>query len=300
MRRIIMVLLLALWMQLQPFTHGATAEPSTDPGAIQAEIRKIRKGTNWSDQQAVKKSNDQIQNLLRQLEKGRLQQEAAKAGAAPGDEGTTDIEMLNQATALEKIRESAAKGRGAGLDLGKELREKIVKEYEEERQPLAKSPVLHAELTTLVIDLSKPGAQWTIDLLDKFKSVDTLIITGGEKGAPVDLPAILDKAAKLPLKELQIINFRTHLTAIPETIGSSYASLTRLALFNNALRKLPAGVSTLKELSYLDITLNPVSMVMPTVKPLANLRQLDISATNIGSTERQDLQKALPQCELLR
>ena len=299
MRRIIIVLVLAFCVQPQLLVNAAAADPSTDPAAIQAEIRKIRKGTNWSDQQAVKKSNDQIQNLLRQLEKGRQQQEVAKGmarGEAPPDQ--EDQSVVNRASVREQVQKAAAEGRGAALNLTGELRKKIVEEYKEERKPEISNPAFFAEMTTLVINIETPQGQATIKQLDKFTSVRRLIISGGKAGGPINLEDVFRMAAKLPLEELQVINFRAFVVAIPESIAN-FKALNKLALYNNALQNFPASISSLTALKTLYVDVNPLSSVLPVVEKLSALKTLGIAKTKVSGAEISRIRKSLPQCKVI-
>lgn len=56
--------------------------------------------------------------------------------------------------------------------------------------------------------MSLKTVQRTIDQMDKYKSIKTLIITGGQFGSAVNLDDLLNKAKNYPLEELYIINFK--------------------------------------------------------------------------------------------
>jgi hypothetical protein len=299
MRRIIIVLVLSLCVQPHLLAYAAAPDPSTDPAAIQAEIRKIRKRTDWSNEQAVTKSNDQIKNLLRQLEKGRLQQEAAKGmerGEAPPDQ--EDQPVVNRASVREQVQKTAAEGRGAALNLTGELRKKIVEEYKEERKPEISNPAFFAEMTTLVINIETPQGQATIKQLDKFISVRRLIISGGKSGGPINLEDVFRMAAKLPLEELHIINFRAFVVAIPESLAA-FKALSKLALYNNAIQNLPASISSLTALKALYVDVNPLSSVLPVVEKLPELKTLGLAKTKVSGAEISSIRKSLPQCKVI-
>lgn len=292
-------LLLLVLTSLLVAAPGRAAEPPTDPATIRAEMIKIRRATNWNDPTAVHKANERIRQLTAQLEANRLQQEAVKAGATT-EQAAEAVEsaVLNRATVLEKVEKSAAKGRGSGIDLAEEVRQHIVDEYEEDRNPLVKNPVLFDELRVLVIDFSLPRAQERAEQLDRFKAIDTLILMGAGAGVPVDLDAILGKARHLPLTALYIFNFQAALPAVPETIAA-FPHLNTLGLFNNQLTTLPASLAGLKELRILSLDGNPIATLKPAIAGLRGLEELGIARTRISPAETAEIAKMLPQCKVL-
>jgi hypothetical protein len=278
---------------------GQATETPTDPAAIRAEMIKIRRATNWNDPTAVEKANERIRQLTAQLEANRLKQEAAKAGAS-AEQAAEAVEssVLNRATVQEKVEKSAAKSRGGGIDLAEDVRLQIVEEYEEDRNPLVKNPVLFDELRVLVIDFSLPRAQERAEQLDRFKAIDTLILKGAGPGAPVNLEAILGKARHLPLTALYIFNFQAALSAMPETIAA-FPHLNTLGLFNNNLQMLPASLGGLKELRILYLDGNPIATLKPTIAGLRSLGELGIARTRISPAETAEIATMLPQCKVL-
>lgn len=295
MRRPI-VLLTAFLLVAAP---GFAAEPPTDPAAIRAEMMKIRRSTNWNDPTAVKKANERVRQLTAQLEANRLKQEAVKAGAT-AEQAAEAVESaaLNRAAVLEKVEKSATKGRGSGIDLAEDVRQQIVDEYEEDRNPLVKNRVLFDELRVLVIDFSLPRAQERAEQLDRFKAIDTLILKGAGPGVPVNLEAILGKARHLPLTTLYIFNFQAALPAVPEAVGA-FSGLTTLGLFNNNLSLLPASLGGLKELRILYLDGNPIATLKQTIAELRGLGELGIARTRISAAETTEIAKMLPQCKVL-
>lgn len=294
--RALLLLVLTFLLVAAP---GRAAEPPTDPATIRAEMIKIRRATNWNDPTAVEKANERIRQLTAQLEANRLQQEAVKAGATT-EQAAEAVEsaVLNRATVLEKVEKSAAKGRGSGIDLAEEVRQHIVDEYEEDRNPLVKNPVLFDELRVLVVDFSLPRAQERAEQLDRFKAIDTLILMGAGAGVPVDLDAILGKARHLPLTALYIFNFQAALPAVPETIAA-FPHLNTLGLFNNQLSTLPASLAGLKELRILSLDGNPIATLKPAIAGLRGLEELGIARTRISPAETAEIAKMLPQCKVL-
>lgn len=271
-----------------------------NPAAIKQELRSIRKNTDWNSPAATKKANARIDALIQQLLKLQSLQEAAESqdrGEVRADEDE-DKAVLTREKVWQKTQEIADKGKGAKIDMAEPVRQKIMEEYEEDRDHSIKNPAIYQELTVLVIDLSRQEAPALIGLLDKFTGIKTLVLTGGANGAPVDLPYILGKAKKLPLTELYIFNFRGFLAAVPESVGA-FTGLTRLSLFNNNITRLPAAVSKMKQLEVLHVDINPITTLMPTVKGLANLTEIGVGKTKISAAEQGQLVKLLPNCRIV-
>lgn len=286
-----------LMLFLLPVSVQAADPPlPTDPLAIRNELRSLRKKTDAND----KKVRARVDALMKQLQKLQGERDAAESHARgekrpveEGEEATATREKM-----YEQVQKSADKGKGGELDLAEPVREQIVKEYEEDRDPAIKNPLTYQEQTVLVIDLSRREASALIAVMDRFTGIKTLILTGGGHGAPVNLPAILDKAQKMPLTELHIYNFRTFLTAIPESIAT-FKGLTRLSLFNNSIRKLPAGIGAMKQLKVLHVDVNPLTTILPTVKGLVFLEELGIGKTSISAAEQGQIARLLPNCRMV-
>lgn len=276
----------------------AAADPPlpTDPMAIRQELRALRKRTADGDPAAMAR----IDALLQQLQRLQAQREAAESQAR-GEEKPAEEEdkaVLTREKMFEKVGEIAAKGRGAAFDLAEPVRKAIIVEYEEDRDRSIKNPAYFQASTMLVIDLSSKQAPLLIDQLERFTSVDMLILTGGARGAPVDLPTILRKAQKMPLTELHIVNFRGFLAAVPESIGA-FTTLTKLSLFNNAIKRLPAAIGTMRHLEVIHVDVNPIDSVLPVVQGLARLRALGIGKTNVTAAEQGQIAKLLPNCKVV-
>lgn len=289
------VFLLALFVVAAP---GRAAEPPTDPAAIRAEMIKIRRSTNWNDPKAVQEANERIRQLTAQLETNRLKQEAAKAGATTEQAAeAAQSSVVNRATVLEKVERSIKENRGGSLELNTEFRRQIVKEYEEERDPKITGSAYLQEATTLVINVETQEGQVALKQLDQFRSVRRLIISGGRVGAPIDLEEVLNRAHHLPLEELHIYNFRGFVSAIPERIGQ-FQGLTKLAVFNNNLRSLPAAIGNLGSLTTLLVDANPIVSVLPSVQRLTGLKMLGIVRTKVSDDETARIRATLPQCKV--
>lgn len=274
------------------------AEPPlpTDPLTIRNELRALRKKSADNDP----KVRARIDALMKQMQKLQGERDAAESQALgetrpieAGEEASSTREKM-----YEQVQKTVNKGKGAELDLAEPVREQIIKEYEEDRDPTVKNPHYYQEQTVLVIDLSRKESQLIIDAMDNFTGITTLILTGGEHGSPVDLPVILNKAKKYPLTELHIYNFHSFLTAVPESVAI-FKGVVKLSLFNNNISKLPAGIGTMKQLKVLHVDVNPIATLLPMVKGLAFLEELGIGKTNISAVELGQLAKLLPNCRIV-
>lgn len=280
---------------------AADAYTGTDPAIIRAEMAKLRRATDWANPDAVKAANARMQQLNRQLEQGRLQREAAAGAArgetAPAGQGNAPP-LVNQATVMEQVQAGARAAGGPQLLLTDGLRQRIAKDYEEERNTTPSNPRYLAEMPLVVIDFSQPAAPLQVQQLALYKAVSTLVLTGGARGAPIDLAAVLAQAQHLPLQTLLIINFRQHLADLPDAL-SGFKGLRRISLVNNALTRLPPSLAALPQLSELHLDLNPVATVWPALAPARGLRALGLSQTRVSAAERAQIAAALPACEVL-
>jgi Skp family chaperone for outer membrane proteins len=273
------------------------AEPPlpTDPLAIRNELRALRKKSADND----KKVRARIDALMRQLQKLQGERDAAESQAR-GEERpeVDDDKAVMTREKMWKQTQTAEKGKEAEIDLAEPLREKIVKVYEEDRDPSVKNPDFFQQQTMLVLDLSRKESKLLIDQMENFRGITTLVVTGGMHGAPVNLPDILHKAKHLPLKELYIFNFKQYLTAVPESVGA-FSNLETLSLFNNNLSKIPAAVAKMHGLKVLHIDLNPITTVLATLSKQFSLRELGIGKTKIPAEEQAKLARLLPECRIV-
>jgi hypothetical protein len=285
-----------LFLLMLPVLTAAEDPPlPTDPLAIRNELRELRKKAADNDA----KVRARIDLLMKQLQKLQSERDAneskARGEARPveaGGEAAATREKM-----YEQINNSADKGKGAELDLAGPVREKIINEYKDDRDPSIKNPLYYQIQTVLVIDLSSKEAPALIKVMDKFIGIKTLILTGGEHGALVDLNSILNKASKFPLTELHIFNFHGFLTSVPESVGV-FTGLTKLSLFNNNITTLPAAVEKMKQLQVLHVDINPITTILPTVKGLFGLSEIGVGKTKISSAEQAQLAKLLPNCRI--
>ncbi len=281
---------------------AAEPEPgaSTDPVVIRAEIAKVRRGTDWASPDAVKAANARIQQLMRQLEQGRLQGEA-RAGAARGETAPVAAggtpPLLNRASVLQDVQASAQSG-GKALLLGERVREQVLDEYAEARNPRPDNPEFLAWMPWLTIDFSLPAAALLVDELPRYRGVRHLVLSGGAMGAAVDLAGVLERARHLPLQTLAIIGFRQHVQALPEVLGD-FDGLQVLVLVNNELAALPPALSRLRGLQVLHLDINPLRSVLPSVAGLPALRELGLVRTLVAAAELAQIARALPACKVL-
>lgn len=288
------LVLIVLLLLLVP----AQAEPPlpSDPLAIRNELRALRKKTADND----KKVRARIDALMKQLQKLQGERDAAESQARGEERPEVDDDkaVTTREQMWEQTQKIAEKGQGAEIDLAEPVRDKIVKVYDDDRDPSVKNSDFFQQQTLLVIDMSRKEADLLIDQLENFRGITTLVVTGGKHGAAVDLPRILDKAKHLPLKELYIFNFKQFLATAPESVGA-FKNLERLALFNNNLTSIPTAISKMHGLKVLQIDMNPITTVLPTLAKQFGLRELGVGKTGISPAEQAKLAKLLPDCRIV-
>lgn len=199
---------------------------------------------------------------------------------------------------LGQINESVKQGENADILLGKPIREEIVEEFKEDESPIIKNPEYFEEMTLLVIDMSLKTVQRTIDQMEKFKSIKTLVITGGQFGTAVNLDDLLKKAKNYPLEELYIINFKIFVNSIPTQI-KKFKNLKLLSVLNNNVNNFPVELGSLTSLQTLYVDINPISTLLPTIGKLKHLEKLGVGKTGISESEIAQIKKLLPNCEVL-
>lgn len=274
------------------------------PVAIRQQMSAIRKSTNWSDPAAAKAANLKIQDLAAKLTKALRQNyppaQQQNINDSENDartkqeiqEGIDDYgnKLWNQM--MKIVRE------GGTWDLAGPLREEIVQEYKEDESLNVVSPEFLDEMTFLCINMSMPGVQMIIDQMENYKSIKTLMITGGKNGAPVNLESLITKASHYPLEQLYIINFKNFVTSIPKSVGN-FQKLTSLMLFNNQIRQLPPELSSLRSLKKFYVDINPVVSLTPAISSLNALDTLGIAKTQITEAEINRIKQVLPNCKIL-
>jgi Leucine-rich repeat (LRR) protein len=285
------LLLLVLLLAVPSFSQDI------DATQIKSRMAEIRKTTNWDNPDEAKKANEQIKKLSKQL----MMSKVNKNPTNESDSIHAEVQKENIETISgmwNQIMESAKNGENADILLGKPIREKIVEEYKNDESPNIKNQEYLDEMDLLVIDMSLKTVQRTIDQMERFKSIKTLIISSGKFGTAVDLIDLLKRAKNYPLEELYIINFKLFVSEIPKQI-KQFKNLKLLAVFDNNINSLPTELGSLTSLKTLYIDMNPISVLLPTVGKLKHLEKLGVVKTNIGDLEIADLKKILPNCEVL-
>lgn len=288
---------LSLLILLCSLSCFATAQQNA--ASIKQQMSAIRKSTNWEDPVAAKKANERIKELSKQLmmtgnPQGVQPKNQSKDEAEQAKKDAVDDKMNNWG----QVMKSASGGKSADVFLAEPVREQIKEEYRQEELNRIKGKVVLEEMTFLCIDMSSPTVQLVIDQMENYKSIQTLVITGGENGSAVDLETLIAKAKNYPLQNLYIINFKSSVTKVPKAI-SNFHDLTFLALYNNRILKLPPEFSKLVSLKKLDIDMNPVDMLTPVVNSLINLDTLGIAKTFIADAEISRIKQNLPKCKIL-
>lgn len=268
-----------------------------DANQIKKRMSQIRKTTNWDDPAAAKKANDEIKELSKKLMlAGKNQNPTNQTDSLKLEQEKENIDY--KLKLMGQIHESVKQGEGGDILLGKPIREEIIEEFKEDESPKNINTDFLKEMTFLVIDMSVPTVQRTIDVMQNFKGIETLIITAGNKSAAVNLSDILKRASHYPLRELYIINFGQFVTSIPKEINQ-FKNLSTLAVFNNNINQVPEMKGFASRLDSLFIDINPVSSLFPAIGSMKNLKKLGIAKTSISDVEIKEIQKLLPDCEVI-
>jgi len=274
---------------------GSLSAQNLSPDQIRQKMAKIRQSTNWNDSSAANKANEEIQKLAKQLMlSGKNKFAPDKLQNKEEEEKNVDFKM----GLWKQMMKAASEGESADILLGKPVREEIVEEHKEAESPKNITPEFLQEMTLLVIDMSLSTIQRTIDLMQNYQSIKTLIITGGKNGAPVNLQELLKRASKYPLENLYIINFGLFVTKIPEQINQ-FSNLSYLGMFNNKISQLPKNISSFTKLDSLFIDINPITTLFPAINSMKNLKTLGIAKTSISDAEIKKIQKLLPGCKVI-
>ena len=273
------------------------AQKDLTPQQIKDKMTKIRQSTDWSDPVASKKANEELKKLSKQLMTSRVNQNPTnESDSVRAELQKENIESISGQW-NQKI-EASKQGRDADILLGKPVREKIVEEYKNDESPIIKNQEYLDEMDLLIIDMSLKTVQRTIDQMDKFKSIKTLIITGGKFGTVVNLDDLLKKAKNYPLEELYIINFKLFVKSIPKQIRQ-FKNLKLLSVLDNNINSLPSEIGSLISLKTLYVDMNPVSTLLPTIGKLKHLEKLGICKTDLSESEITQIKQLLPNCEVL-
>lgn len=285
---IALVLLLSL--------EGLSQSKPRSPEQIRNEMTEIRENTDWTDEVASARAQARIEELSKELMMaGKARQQQGQGIQA--DSARLEEEAEYKMSLWKQMLAAADQGEQGDVLLGKPIREEIVEAYKDDESPIIKNPKIYDEITLLCIDMSLPTVQRTIDQMEKFRSVQTLIITGGGKGSPVNLEDILYRARDYPLKYLYIINFRQYVTRLPSGIGN-FTDLKLLAVFNNQLVTLPPETGYLANLQTLYVDLNPINTLFATIRNLSSLENLGIGKTGIPESEIDQIKALNPNCNI--
>ena len=217
---------------------GLFAQNAADtPEELKKKISAIRKNTNWENPEEAKRTNDSIKILSKKLSK-IYQQQNAPADETEEEKTTREENLDYKEKLLGQIFESISNGEGADILLGEPVRKEIAAIYKEQEEQ-KKNPAYYEEMNFLCLDMSSPEVQKIIDVMQNFRSIKTMIITGGKFSKPADLTAIFSKAANYPLEQLYIINFKQQLKTVPSEV-LNYKNLSYLSLVNNSIAKIPS------------------------------------------------------------
>jgi hypothetical protein len=296
MKYFLLILSLCIW-------NISVSQTNQTPEQIRQQMAKIRQTTNWDDPVAAQKANDQIKVLAKKLMMGsnsNQQQQQQRSGKNPNDAqklNELNEEMIDQRmNVYSQVWKSAAGGEGADILLAEPLRKEIVEEYQNDEK-LTLNPVLTDDMTMLVLDMTMPGVQAVIDNMESFKSISTLIISGGETGTPVDLSYIFKKAKNYPLTELYIFSFRNYVTTLPANI-TQFSGLIILDLYGNNFSSLPQEMNNLTGLKVLYLDENPLKTVFPLITNFKNLETLGLYKTKIPEDEVIRIGQIYPECKI--
>jgi hypothetical protein len=277
------------------FASAAVLAQDMDASQINKKMTEIRRNTNWDDPAAAKKANEEIRMLSKQLMLGGNK---SNQPAGEKEKEETEANVNYKMQIWEQMMKSFREGEGADILLGEPVRQEIIEEYKDDESPIIKSPEYLNEMTLLVIDMSLKTVHRTIDQMENFKSIKTLVITGGESGSPVDLKDLLTRAENYPLEQLYIINFQHFVSKIPGQVGN-FKSLSLLSFINNNISGLPGEVGLLNSLKTLYADINPISTLLPMVTNLRQLENLGIGKTSISQSEIETIEQQLPNCKIL-
>lgn len=263
---------------------------------IKQKMAEIRRSTNWNDPNAAKKAKEEIQKLAKQL---TLQ--GQKQNVTGNEELQEELEKDAEykAELHNQILKNIEQGEEADILLAEPIRKEIVEDYKDDESPTIKNQEYFEKMTMLCVDMSLPTVQRTIEQMKKFKSIKTLIITGGKHGAPVNLDDLLTRAANYPLENLYIINFKNFVTSIPSKVAR-FKKLILLSFIDNKIQKIPNEMSGLANLKTFYIDVNPVKTLLPVISNYKQLANLGIGKTNISDAEVDKIKKLLPNCNILQ
>ena len=268
---------------------------SADIKELNRKMTEIRRNTNWDDPNAARRANEEIRRLSKEVQ--LLMQRVNTQNPSKTDEINRQNVESNAKT-FGQILDAFERGEEADILLGKPVREEIIEEYKDDDSPVIKSPDYLNQSTLLVIDMSLKTVQRTIDQMERFTSIKTLVIFCSGSPAPVNLQELLKKAKDYPLEELYIMNFQNFVTSLPGEIRH-FGNLNILSLIKNKIRTLPAEVNSLAALKELYVDTNPISSMSTVINRLGNLETLGAVKTSLSTAEINKIKQLLPKCKII-
>jgi Leucine-rich repeat (LRR) protein len=179
------------------------------------------------------------------------------------------------------------------------LKGNMLRELQEGNDTLSTSFEFMQTAPLLIINLDKPDPRYyNSEGFQLPSNLETLIIKGNGSGLQLDLDALFRKLNPETLTELYITNNKHGISFIPDAIGE-LKNLRRLGLYGNHISQLPASIGNLSELELLYIDMNPLAKLPDSIGRLKSLKSLGIAKTEIGESEKQRIQKLLPNCKIL-
>ena len=288
--RFVFILICATFIPLSVHAQEMNAQQ------INQKISQIRKSTNWDDSGEAKKANDEIKRLSKQLM-------LLKGNINTKNPGKIDEIKQKNIEAREQVwgqmMKAFQEGKESDLLLGTPVREEIKEEYKNDESPIVKNQDILEQQTLLVIDMSQKYVQRVIDQMQNFKSIKTLVITGGKYGVPVNLSNLLSRAKDYPLQELYIINFKQFVKKIPKDIGV-FTGLQLLSLVGNQIDSIPYEVKTFSSLKILYADDNPITTILPFITTLKSLEEIGVAKTKISQGELKQIAQQFNNCKVLQ
>jgi hypothetical protein len=297
------------------------------------EINKITTSTNFNDPVASKAAQAKLKKLGEELKKetknmdpdkidpsqfipdmnnnnNNNQQDSTNPSGFPSYNNPSNTQNLPEGLELKvtageyqaeimKTVMAAGGNKYPDIFLGRMMEEKIIQEYEEERSQKPSNAMVYEITKTLLIDMSKSGADQLIDALDNYSGLEELMITGGEQHKTPNFSIVYQKISKIKtLNKLALINFKDGMKNLPPQF-CNLRDLKALALFNNNISNLPENLANLSVLSELYIDLNPITKLPNSIGALSKLEIIGIASTQIPEAEQKRIQQILPKCKIL-
>ncbi len=100
------------------------------------------------------------------------------------------------------------------------------------------------------------------------------------------------------LRKLEILYLYTNKIKNISTETIFLGNLKELLLFDNEIERIPDNISDLKNLEKLEIWNNPIKYISPKISQLKNLKSIRIDDDYLTQTDKDNLKKWLPNCEI--